>query len=324
MESVFAQHPSSTDCVGNSMSRRSFIGRTGALGVSAALLGPVTARADPATPVSTPTRDVPPEPSIGVIYGEVDGETLLLDVYPLPPRAAPRPAMLMVHGGYLAQGSRDEVAFIVPLFTELGCVVFNVDYRLLERSSGRNAWPAQLDDVQRAVRWVRAHAPDYNVDPARVGVWGHSSGGQLAAFLGVTDTRDTSVPELAAYSSRVTCVIDVAGDADVTVPYTDPTANLFNESLYGGTLESAPEAYRAASARYHVDREAVPFLILHGLEDVYVPLAMSWNLTQALHENETEVIFAQLAGADHVLTGAEAMVDGLINAFVDRHLSPGE
>ena len=90
-----------------------------------------------------------------------------------------------------------------------GFVAFSVDYRLFNGTV--NLWPAQLDDVQRAVRWIRANAAKYRVDPNRIGAFGHSAGAQLAALLGMEDTRDNSDPSLAKYSSKVQAVVDVSG-----------------------------------------------------------------------------------------------------------------
>jgi len=84
-------------------------------------------------------------------------------------------------------------------------VAFSVDYRLFHGTE--NAWPTQLDDVQRAVRWIRANAAKYHIDPDRIGAFGHSAGAQLAALLGMEATRDNSDPVLAKYSSTVQAVV---------------------------------------------------------------------------------------------------------------------
>ena len=150
-------------------------------------------------------------------YGEVDGAELLLDVHRPPTRDAPRPAVLLFHGGGLAFGDRawmDEWA--TPL-AEAGYVAFTISYRFLG-DDGSNRWPTQLDDAQRAVRWVRANAADYGVDPERVCAFGHSSGAVLSAHLGTRETRDNADAALADQSSRVQCVVDIAGGAmDLTI-----------------------------------------------------------------------------------------------------------
>jgi acetyl esterase/lipase len=150
----------------------------------------------------------------GVVYGTVEDEPLLLDVFRPPVRAAARPAVVLVHGGGMWTGSRADMAHPAQQLAQAGYVAFTVDYRLVILASGRHRWPAQLDDVQHAVRWVRANAARYGVDSRRVGAYGWSAGGQLAALLGTRDTRDAASP-LVAYPSRVACVVDLAGDVDL-------------------------------------------------------------------------------------------------------------
>ena len=173
----------------------------------------------------------------GVVYGRVADELLLLDVHIPPHRARPRPAVVLVHGGGMWTGSRADMAHPARQLARAGYVAFAVDYRLVDAAAGRHRWPAQLDDVQRAVRWVRANAGRYGVDPGRVGAYGWSAGGQLAALLGTRDTRDFA-PANAGYSSRVTCVVALAGDVDLAA-YTRPPALDEVVALLGGTPEAA-------------------------------------------------------------------------------------
>ena len=107
-------------------------------------------------------------------------------------------------------------------FAQSGFVAVAADYRLFNAKDSVNRWPAQLDDVQRAVRWVRANAAKYGVNPERLGVFGHSAGAQLASLLGMEDTRDNSDPALAKYSSRVQAVVDASGPTDFTARTTRP------------------------------------------------------------------------------------------------------
>ena len=125
-----------------------------------------------------------------VQYGQVNGQKLLLDVYRPAAGQALRPAVLFVHGGGWSMGSKENFKDEAMGLAKFGYVTFSIDYRLA--ADGRNLWPAQLDDTQRAVRWVRAHADKYHIDPQRIGALGHSAGGQLVAFLGTRDTRDNS------------------------------------------------------------------------------------------------------------------------------------
>ena len=111
-----------------------------------------------------------------------------------------------------------------------GLAAFAVDYRLLQGT--HNRWPAQLDDVQRAVRWVRANAAKYGVSPNRIGAFGHSAGATLASLLGMEETRDNSDASVAKYSSKVQAVVDVSGPSDFTT-FLGPEDMAFLTNLFG-------------------------------------------------------------------------------------------
>jgi acetyl esterase/lipase len=257
----------------------------------------------------------------GVVYGTVEDEPLLLDVFRPPARAAARPAVVLVHGGGMWTGSRADMADPARQLAQAGYVAFAVDYRLVDAASGRHRWPAQLDDVQHAVRWVRAYAAQYGVDPERVGAYGWSAGGQLAALLGTRDTRDAGSP-LAAYPSRVACVVDLAGDVDLAA-YTRPPALHEVVALLGGTPAQVPERYREASPLSWIDARTAPFLVIHGASDDVVPVAQSRRLVSALRAAGVEVAYAELPDAGHGDL-AWSRVGPAALAFLGRHLRPGD
>lgn len=277
--------------------------------------GSLTAAQSPSTPVASiasVTRDV------DVTYGEVDGEALLLDVYRPSARPEPRAAIIVIHGGGLSGGSRVSSAYLAEALAEAGYVTFNIEYRLFDFSEERYQWPAQLDDVQRAVRWVRANAEHYGVDPARVCAIGHSSGGHLAALLGVRDTRDNSDPALAAYPSRVTCVVDLAGDADLTDMAIAPDYI----GILGGGPEEAPETYRDASPLFHVDAQTAPFLVVHGANDEFSPVEQARRLVAALQDAGVEVAYEEIPKGDHIIAGDWGTIGPFVLDFLERHLHP--
>lgn len=178
--------------------------------LASAALAPLLASPPLTAAQATPEAAVSEEPDVP--YGEAGGEPLLLDVYRPPVRDRPRPAVLLFHGGGLVKGSRTDMADPARKLAAAGYVTFAVEYRLFQAETGQNAWPAQLDDAQRAVRWVRANAATYRIYPVRLAAVGHSSGGYLASMLGVRETRDNADAALAGYSSRVNCVTDLAGE----------------------------------------------------------------------------------------------------------------
>lgn len=185
-----------------------------------------------------------------------------------------------------------------------------------------NLWPAQIDDVQRAVRWIRAHAAEYQVDPDRVGAYGRSSGGFLASLLGVVETRDNRDSELSSFSSRVTCVAELAGESDLSIPYDDPTWTRVNEVLLGGTIEQVPEVYREASPIAHVDENTVPFFIFQATDDTEVPVEHGRRLLDALTAARREVVYVEVPGISHLSLASWELTGPFLLAFFDRHLRP--
>lgn len=210
-----------------------------------------------------------------VSYGSVNGTTLHLDVYKPAASNANHAAVILIHGGGWTSLDKSTMRGMGQFLARSGFVAFAVDYRLLQENGNR--WPAQLDDVQRAVRWVRAKAAKYQVDPQRIGAFGHSAGGQLAALLGMEDTRDNSDAALAAYSSRVQAVVDVSGPSDFTVG-----RNAGGIEFLKQFIGSDQKAWRDASPVYRVAKGDAPFLIVHGTEDNNVPIARAEELYEKL------------------------------------------
>jgi acetyl esterase/lipase len=197
---------------------------------------------------------------------------------------------------------------------EAGYVAVPVDYTL--------KWPAFIDDAQLAVRWVRANADRYGIDPERICAYGHSSGAQLAAMLAVRDTRDTADPPLADYSSRVTCAVDLAGTADATIPHPDRFENEVRAEELGGTLEEVPEAYEDVSPLAFVDKQSAPMLVIHGTADTIVPVEQSRLLVAALEDVGVEAVYIELEEADHFTVADWTRNGPLVLDFLDRHLEP--
>jgi len=260
--------------------------------------------------------------SLDVVYGEAGGQKLVLDVFrPTVPAQAVRPAILFIHGGGWAAGSKSDYREPARNVAGLGYVTFSVNYRLT--AAGRNCWPAQLDDVQRAVRWVRAHAGEYGVDPQRIAALGHSAGGHLAACLGTRETRDNSDASLARYSSRVTCVVDMSGPADLMLPLSAQAEGIVSAWL-GGPAANQPAALRDASPVYSVDSKSAPFLIIHGRTDDLVSPKHAEVLDAALHQAGVESELLVFDGEGHVLSkkeNADRMIKETL-AFLKAHLSP--
>ncbi|HZP80759.1 MAG TPA: alpha/beta hydrolase [Chthonomonadaceae bacterium] len=258
-----------------------------------------------------------------VVYGTAGGVKLRLDVYQPLGATGRRPGVVLVHGGGWMGGDKSAYAKMGQELAGQGYVAFSVNYRL---APGFH-YPAQLDDVQRAVRWIRAHAADYDLDPERLGALGDSAGGHLVSFLGTRDTRDNSDPELSRYSSRVCCVVDFYGPEDFTLPSSaavNPSALQILTLFFGKTREQAPQLYRDGSPIVFVDRRSAPFLILHGTKDNLVPIEQSRRMRDALQKVGVEATFVALENDGHGFARPENQqkAHSLVEAFLARHLNP--
>lgn len=214
-----------------------------------------------------------------VTYGYAGGTRLQLDVYEPAETGSSRAAVILIHGGGWTDLDKSTMRPMARFLARAGFVCFSVDYRLFR--DGKNTWPAQLDDVQRTVRWVRANATTYGVDPDRLAAYGHSAGAQLAALLGMEDTRDNSDPALARFSSKVRAVVDTSGPTDFTQEAAGEGAAFLTRFL-GGSYASNPQAWRSASPVFHVTAHSAPFLIIHGTLDQDVPLSQAQLLYKRL------------------------------------------
>ncbi len=266
----------------------------------------------------------------GIEYGAADGTRLFLDVYLPNSNAAQkrRPAVLLVHGGGWEGGSRraDYMVELGRALARAGFVAFNIDYRLVRRPQGSepagNAYPAGLDDCQRAVRWVRQHADDYSVDPDRLGALGDSAGGHLVSLLGTQETRADSSPELAPYSSRVNAVVDIFGPADFTQPLPEiDLAGVTPRQMVRNFVGDDAAQIREASPIFHVNEKAPPFLIFHGIEDNIVPIEQSRRFQAALKQAGADVELVEFSGEGHGFSPpVQAKMTQRAIAFFERTL----
>ena len=269
----------------------------------------------PANSPSSVQQDIP--------YGMVGGHPLLLDIYqPTEQASALRPAVVLIHGGGWTSFDKSTMHTMGMFLARCGFVAFAVDYRLLH--GNENLWPAQLDDVQRAVRWIRANAAKYRVDPDHIGAFGHSAGAQLAALLGMEDTRDNSDAALAKYSSRVQAVVEVSGPSDFTTHH-DADDDAFLATFFGGDYAQRSKVWQDASPVFHVSKDVAPFLIMHGTQDSMVPIGQSRELADKLKQAGASVKFATVEDA-HTFQTPEARKRLALEtqAFFTQYLRPGD
>jgi len=232
-------------------------------------------------------RDVP--------YGQAGGQRLLLDIY-LPEGAPPRPAVLVVHGGGWMGGSKEGHRATGEMLAAAGYAAFVINYRLAPQFG----YPAAVHDCQRAVRWIRANAAKYRVDPKRVGALGDSAGGHLVSLLGaLRETLENSDPSLEEYSSGVQAVVNYYGPCELVRMWAVEPARRPLTAWLGGEPAGREHLYAAASPLQKVHRRAPPFLIIHGTRDEVVPLEQARLLHEGLRRLKASSTLLVLEGAGH-------------------------
>ena len=257
----------------------------------------------------------------GVEFAAVEGyRPLLLDLYVPTVEAASGAAIVYLHGGGWAVGSRRRFgrAFApwsptpLDLLAQAGFVVATVDYRL----SGEACFPAQLHDVKAAIRWVRGNAERLGVDVGRVMSWGESAGGHLAMLAGLTGGRpelEGDVGDFVDKSSAVAGVVDWYGPMNLLsigaqhAPGGEKRpddAGSWESSMVGAPLQSEPARTREASPISYVHAAAPPIQIHHGTVDTQVPCAQSTEFVDALRAAGGSADLILIEGSDHFWTGA--------------------
>ncbi len=257
----------------------------------------------------------------GIEFSRV-GEKTELDLA-RPKAAGPaRAAIVAIHGGGFRAGRRESYSALILKLAERGYVAATIDYRL----SPKHQFPSHLEDAKAAVRWMRANAAKYNIDPDRIGVVGGSAGGHLALMLGLTG----GVKEFEGYGpnldqpSHVQCVVNYYGPTDFTKSYGKSVDAAEVLPLFlGGDLQHQEAAHRKASPLNWVNPNAAPVLSIHGTKDRYVAYEHSVWITERLRGAGVEAELLGLEGADHGFKGPDAAkAESAMFAWFDKHLAP--
>jgi acetyl esterase/lipase len=228
-----------------------------------------------------------------------------LDLY-IPKSEEKLPLIIRIHGGAWLAGSKESEG--PGDFVRNGYAVASINYRLSQHA----IFPAQIEDCKSAVRYLRANAQKYNLDPNRFAVWGASAGGHLAALLGTTgdvneDVNEFDVGENLNVSSRVQAVVDYFGPTDFLQMESHrlPEGMVHNipdspeSKLIGGLIAKNPEKAARANPITYITKNDPPFLIIHGDKDPLVPHHQSELLEAALKKAGVPVIFYTVKGGGH-------------------------
>ena len=262
-------------------------------------------------PESTSYPDIPV--AADVPYGTADGAPLLLDsclpagpVEGIPPRAA----IVVIHGGSWQHGDKANLNWrsVCQWFASEGFVAVSVNYRLVPAA----VFPAQLDDVQTAVRWLRdpAQVERYNIDPDRIGAFGGSAGGNLAALLGTVGSGPWTE------DARVAAVADLSGPVDLRRPI--PTTDSYNQDFRQVVLDylgctnyaDCPGAAKASPV-FLADETDPPFFVGHSTDE-FIPISQAEEFVAALRAQRIDTTYVRVEGTLHSI----AMLDDDVRARV--------
>lgn len=233
-----------------------------------------------------------------------------------------RPALVIIHGGGWRSGDK-RVGMWKELpveYAKRGYVAVSLNYRFAAEAP----LPACIEDVKCAVRWLRAHSKDYNIDPARIGAFGNSAGAHLTAMLALAgpDARLEGDGPYQEHSSAVQAAVVAATPVDF-LDWGAPRAGAGNwENLFGGPKETVLDRARKSMPLTYVHAAAPPILIIHGNADKTVPISQSQKLAAALKQaGAKNFTFLIVDGAGHnAFAAGESATRGAMQSFFDRHL----
>jgi acetyl esterase/lipase len=284
------------------------------------------AQPGPGAPKSSPAPQGPPEGTKVVReirYVEPAHPRQKLDLYLPAAGGKPSPVIIWIHGGAWKGGSKDRPPAI--RFLSKGYAVASLEYRMSQDAT----FPAQIEDCKAAVRWLRAHAQEHNLDPNRFGAWGASAGGHLAALLDTTgDIKSFDVGPNTGFSSKVQAVVDFFGPSDLAKmgAQSGPESRMDHNAadspesqLIGGAVQENKAAAAKASPVTYVSSHSAPILIVHGDADPLVPHQQSETFYQALKQAGVDATLHIVKGGGHG-NGFGPEVNKLVEAFFDKHL----
>ena len=244
-----------------------------------------------------------------IVYAKRGDRELKIDICVPDNDSKLRPALIFIHGGGWRQGSRQGYHKRMSEISDLmGYVTATVEYRLTDVAS----WPAQLDDVRDAYRWLVEHANDYSIDSERMAAMGHSAGGHLSLMLGL-------LPEEQKESARLRAIANFFGPADLTKVDQFQRVREVLEALVGGDLSENAEKLTHASPVTYVNRTDTPILTFHGTEDPIVPFAQAKILHKALEDNQIPNTLWPMQGVGHTVADRET-IHGKLAAFLNSYL----
>ena len=283
-------------------------------------------------------------------YATRDGKDLLVDLYLPQNMRRPAPVIVFVHGGGWAAGSRTTGPDFKTFFARNGFAMASIDYRLTPSIT----FPSNIEDVKTSIRWLRANAKTYNLNPQRMGIWGASAGAHLAMMAALTPRGKFEGQDNLNQSSAVQCVLDAYGPSSLLTLDSDtnaekatlqpinpgfaklqfPTTNGIRNNdadssaskYFGAPIQTIPEKVKSADPLAFVHKGAPPFLIMHGLADNVVPHRQSIRMYEALAAAHNVVTLRLIDGFPHGFFNRNNLdeIAGPFRMDVRTHLAAGQ
>lgn len=266
-----------------------------------------------------------------MVYGHAGGIDLKLDMG-FPEGAGPFPVILFFHGGGWQQGDKSHMHKWIRLSAAAGYAGVSAGYRFAPQFK----WPSQVQDAKTAVRYLRAHANELNIDPARIGVMGESAGGYLALMLGVTSPADGLEGDggYSEFSSGVKTVVSYFSATDLTLPSLKLSPELeaemlayYNKSLtevradFTGATGPDDPVLKKISVVSYVDKNDAPVLMFHGDSDPFVSMEHALRLQRAQEKVNVPNQVIIVKGGGHGWTGAlQEQTTQQMTAYFERML----
>lgn len=254
-----------------------------------------------------------------VTYATVDGEDLQLDLATPKGLDHPVPAVVVIHGGGWSGGKRQDMAPFAKKLAEHGYVAATISYRL----APKHRFPAQVEDVKAAVRYLRAHGDELHIDPEHVGAMGASAGGHLSLMLGTMDSGDGLEGDggNADQSSKVQAVVNFVGPVNLIMDEYTPVQTQILTTFLGGPPKEKADDCRRASPLTYINKGDAPTLSFYGSDDPLIPNDQAFQIATALDDADVPGRVEILLGASHGWMGKEMerTVDATVS-FFDENL----
>lgn len=250
-------------------------------------------------------------------YKHVDSIDLNLDIYKSRELKEAAPVLIFIHGGSWSKGKRSDYLPYLLDYAKKNYITATVSYRL----SGVAPFPAALEDVKCAIRWIRANASKYNIDPDRIGVVGGSAGGHLAMMLGYTDENEYTTECKDSVSSHVNAIVNFYGPVDLTTPYAREQGAC--TYFLGYSYSENPGLFNDASPRKYISGNDPPTITFHGTIDSLVPVSQADSLHKWLDEAGVQNEYHRLKGWPHTMDLSKKVnnyCQYYMDAFFKKHL----